>query len=143
MAIWEIIRNDHTLVESLFEKIDESDDADERADLIAQLRTEFLAHAEGEEKAVYPQLRKIESLKDKIDHGAAEHQKAKQLLQRVVTAGEDEQMDLLAELEEAIQDHVEEEEEEIIPVAEEEIDEDQAEAMLKEFEAAKNAAAKS
>ena len=142
MAIWQTIKDDHAKVEALFAQIDESEDAEERAKLIGQLKTEIEAHSAGEEQAVYPELAKIEELKDKVDHSLDEHATVAKLLQCIVAADEDEQGELLAELEEAVQNHVEEEEEEIIPIAETEIDEERANSMLRRFKAAKNEAAK-
>lgn len=143
MAIWQTIKDDHDKVEGLFEQIDESEDAEERTKLIAQLKIELEAHSAGEEKAVYPELAKIADLKDKIAHSLDEHAMVAKLLQRIVKADGDDQAGLLAELEEAVQDHVEEEEEEIIPIAEKEIDGERAKDMLRRFEAAKKAAVKS
>lgn len=143
MAIWQTIKDDHDKVEGLFLEIDESDDTDERAKLIAQLKAEIEAHSAGEENAVYPELAKIDELKDMIGHSLEEHEEIAKLLQRIVKADGDEQASLLAELEDAVQDHVEEEEDEIIPIAEKEIDGERATDMLRRFEAAKKAAVKS
>ena len=142
MAIWQTIKDDHDTVEALFEQIDACEEAEERTQLIAQLKTELEAHSEGEEKAVYPELKKIDELKDMVAHSLEEHDKVAKLLQRIVKADEEEQAKLLAELEEAVQDHVEEEEDEIIPIAEKEIDEEKAKDMLSRFEAAKKAMAR-
>lgn len=51
-------------------------------------------------------------------------------------------MDLVADLEEVVRDHVAEEEEDILPAAETAIDSATADEMLRGFEAAKKAAAK-
>ena len=143
MVIWQIIKDDHDRVEGLFLQIDECEDADERATLIAQLKAELEAHSAGEENAVYPELAKIDELKDMVGHSLEEHNEVAKLLQRIVMGDEDEQASLLAELEDAVQDHVEEEEDEIIPIAEKEIDDERAKDMLRRFEAAKKAAVKS
>jgi hemerythrin superfamily protein len=143
MAIWQTIKDDHDKVEGLFEKIDECEESDERTQLIAQLKTELEAHSMGEEKVVYPELAKIDELKDKIAHSREEHDTVAKLMRRIVKADEDEQTTLLTELEEAVQDHVAEEEDEIIPVGEKEIDEKTAKDMLRRFEAVKKEAARS
>lgn len=71
MDIWQAIRDDHERVDVLFEKIAESDD---QAALIAELRAELEAHAQGEEKAVYPELAKLDALKDMIGNAREDHE---------------------------------------------------------------------
>jgi iron-sulfur cluster repair protein YtfE (RIC family) len=139
MDLWQAITDDHRKVEEISEKLDE--DSGDREELIEQLRRELEAHTQGEEKAVYPELGKIGELKDLVDHSIEEHDEVRQLLQRLEAAKDDEELsDILDELQSAVQDHVEEEEEQIIPVAQKEIASDKAETMLRDFQSAKKAA---
>jgi hemerythrin superfamily protein len=143
MDIWQAIRDDHGAFDALFEKIADSEQNDERARLIAELRAALEAHAQGEERAVYPVLEKIGPLEDAIASARKDYETIRRLLTEIVMADDDDQTDLLADLEEAVQDHAEEEEESIIAVAEQLLDEEQARQMLRRFEAAKKAAARS
>ena len=76
MDIWQAIRDDHERVDVLFEKIAESDD---QAALIAELRAELEAHAQGEEKAVYPELAKLDALKDMIGNAREDHEEMREI----------------------------------------------------------------
>lgn len=138
MDLWQAIKDDHRKVEDIFARLDEG--GGDRGELIEQLRRELEAHSQGEEKAVYPELGKIDALKDLVEHSIEEHGEVRQLLQRLEEADEEETPDILAELQSAVQDHVEEEEEQIIPVAQKEIANDKAEAMLRDFQSAKKSA---
>jgi len=139
MDLWQAITDDHRKVEDIFEKLDEGNG--DREELIVQLRRELEAHTQGEEKAVYPELGKIGELKDLVDHSIEEHGEVRQLLQRLEEAEDDEEIsDILDELQSAVQDHVEEEEEQLIPIAQKEIANDKAETMLRDFQSAKKAA---
>jgi hemerythrin superfamily protein len=140
MDLWQAIRDDHEAVENLFEKIEDAEDGDERARLITALINALEAHAQGEEKAVDPELAKIEALLDALADGVEKHDAIRELLDQIVKADNEEQLDLLAELEETVQDHFEEEEEDVLAVAEQEIDDDTAKEMLRRFEAVKKAA---
>lgn len=143
MTIWQAIKDDHDRVDQLFEQIEDAEEGEERAKLVSELMQELEAHAQGEEKAVYPALQKISELDERLKESLHEHDEVRKLLQRIVTAAEDEQLDLLSELEDLVQDHVEEEEDEVIPVGEKAIGEEEAAEMLRRFEAAKKAAVRS
>jgi hypothetical protein len=143
MDLWQAIRDDHEAIENLFEKIEDAEDGAERAQLVAELRNGLEAHAQGEEKAVDPELAGIEALQDAIADDAEKHDAIRKLLGQIAEADDEERPDLLAELEETVQDNFEEEEEDILSVAEQEVDEETAKEMLRRFEAAKKAAVQS
>lgn len=141
MAIWQAIRDDHDRLDRLFGQIEDAEESEARARLVAELMQELEAHAQGEEKAVYPELEKLAELSDRLAQSREDHDEMRTLLRRLVaTEEEEEQLELLSELEDLVQDHVEEEEDEVIPVAEKAIGEAEAEEMLRRFEAAKKAA---
>lgn len=143
MEIWQAIRDDHARFDALFEEIENAEEPEARARLVAELMNGLEAHAQGEEKAVYPALEKLSDLAERISESRDEHEEMRKLLKRIVAADADEQLDLLSELEDLVQDHVEEEEDEVIPVAEKAIGEDDAREMLRRFESAKKAAVRS
>jgi hemerythrin superfamily protein len=140
MDIWQAIKNDHHELDALLLRIEESPVDDNRTRLVAAFARAFAAHTEAEEKVVYPVLATIDVLKGRIGEALDEHEAMGALLKRIAAADRDEQMDLLADLEEAFADHVEKEEEEIIPDAADAIDDARAEDLRRRFEAAKKGA---
>jgi hemerythrin superfamily protein len=138
MDIWQAIKEDHGIVDSLFQEIQE--DGGDRGNLFKQLKTALESHSQGEEKAVYPELARIAELKDLVDHSQQEHNKVRELLAKIEQATGDQWSELIDQLQDAVEDHVDEEEEQLIPVAQRQIEADKASAMLRAFEEAKERA---
>jgi iron-sulfur cluster repair protein YtfE (RIC family) len=134
----ELIERDHREVEQLFSDFKTSHDRSV-ADKICD---ELTKHTYGEEQAVYPVVA------EKVDDGAKlareaenEHKEARQLIGRVRnTTDEAHLAELMQELEQAIQHHVSEEENEMLPKARQAIGGDELDEMGRSFEAAKDAA---
>ncbi|MEV5739110.1 hemerythrin domain-containing protein [Microbispora rosea] len=114
-----LIKEDHRDVESLFERLRKM--PENRPALLAELAAKFIAHSEGEEDEVYPVLaRRQPEEKEEVHHGTEEHHEAEEMISRLLeTAPESPEFDtLLHELIEAVTHHVEEEENDILPVLE-------------------------
>ncbi|MEN3534281.1 hemerythrin domain-containing protein [Microbispora sp. ZYX-F-249] len=114
-----LIKEDHRDVESLFERLQKM--PENRPALLAELAAKFVAHSEGEEDEVYPVLaRRRPEEKEEVHHGAEEHHEAEEMLSRLLEADPDgpEFDTLLQELIGAVTHHVEEEENDILPVLE-------------------------
>jgi hemerythrin superfamily protein len=134
----ELIERDHREVEQLFSEFKTSHDAN----VATKICDELTKHTHGEEEAVYP------IVADKVDDGAklareaeTEHKEARQLIGRVRnTTDEEHLVDLMQQLEQAIQHHVSEEEDEMLPKARQAISADELDKMGRSFEAAKDAA---
>lgn len=131
--ITEKLHEDHQKVEQIFRKLkDTTDDAEKtRLDLCQKLKHELLAHAEFEESVFYPTVRERNGADQRVSEAIEEHQQVKSMLEEI------EQMeptsavflDKIAELESAVQHHVDEEESEIFPVARKTIEENEGEQM--------------
>ena len=134
----ELIERDHREVEQLFADFKASRDTS----VANKICDELTKHTYGEEQAVYPVVA------DKLDGGAQlaregenEHKEARQLIGRVRnTTDADHLAELMSELEQAIQHHVSEEENEMLPKARRAISADELDDMGRSFEAAKDAA---
>ena len=123
----EIIKHDHRAVETLFKEYEElEDDAFEtKKELVTKIIRELKLHTEMEERLFYPRLKEaFTKEEDKmLAEAYVEHDVAKRLLEKLdVTHPEDESFDATVKvLNENITHHVMEEEQELLPAAEKEI----------------------
>jgi hemerythrin-like domain-containing protein len=118
--ITKLIEEDHREVERLFEQFNTT--GEER--LARQVCSEIEKHAAAEESVFYPVVgtdvpdgRSLESEAER------EHQEARQIIGRIKNTKDPEHLaELMDELEQAIQHHVSEEENEMLPKARETLD---------------------
>jgi len=112
-----LITADHRDVESLFAQIKEQ--PENRPALFAELCAKFFAHSVAEEQCVYPEIAKLApDEKDLVEHGAEEHHKAEQILFRMqmIDTASPEFDELLEQAVDAVGEHVQEEESQVLPV---------------------------
>src|SRR3546814_2381411 len=100
-----------------------------RLDLCNKLKHELLAHAAFEEAVFYPAIRERNGAD--ISEALEEHQQVKSMLEEIeqMEPASAEFTDKILELEEAVKHHVEEEENELFPVARKAIEKDEGEQM--------------
>ena len=117
----QMIRQDHKKVEGLFKKFDQAKNHGAKKRIADQVVQELEVHTTLEEEIFYPAVQKELGDKEMIDEAKHEHQQAKETIQELkMMAGEDEQFEeKFAELVECIKHHVQEEESEMLPKAEE------------------------
>lgn len=125
--VLELLKADHEMVNGIFDRMmgpaDKRDSGDLREGLFAQLKYELDTHAELEEQIVYPVLERIDALRPKIQEGRKEHDLVKQQLTDLDQASAQSSADSetwmaqLKVLQESVQHHVKEEENDIFPVA--------------------------
>lgn len=117
----QLIRRDHKKVESLFGKFDKAKSTRAKKKICEQVIQELEVHAKLEEEIFYPAVRKHVGEEKMLQEAKQEHQEAKQIIARLKNA--DAEVDgfdgTFAELVESVQHHVEEEEGEMLPKAEE------------------------
>lgn len=119
MDAFEMLKNDHAKVSSIFEKLEPATDATTRRQLFAQLKQELDVHAHIEETILYPALKQAAETREITEEAYEEHQEVKDLLAELETtpADDEEWSDLLLELKENVEHHVEEEENEMFTKA--------------------------
>lgn len=131
--ITEKLHQDHQKVEKLFQKLKDTSDGAEktRQDLCKKLKDELLAHAEFEEAVFYPAVR--ERAEADISEAIEEHKEVETMLQEIeqMEPTSEEFMEKIQQLEEAVKHHVEEEENEIFPIAKDIIEKQEGEEMSK------------
>ena len=132
-----LITTDHREVEQLFARARAGATTD--TDAVATIVRELSMHAAAEEQVVYPALRRTGDDGDRLaDQAIAEHQRAKELLVRLDRdAGDRAALD---ELVQAITQHVQEEERDLLPRLRAELDDDAYGALGDAFDKAKRMA---
>ncbi|HSJ59877.1 MAG TPA: hemerythrin domain-containing protein [Jiangellaceae bacterium] len=117
----DLIMEDHREVERLFELL--KTQPDQRPNTLPVLSALLIAHSRAEEAEVYP-VAQQELGNDEVTHSQEEHIVVEQLLERLETTNvESNQFDtLLEQLEDAVNEHVEEEESSVLPAMREQLD---------------------
>ena len=136
------LAEEHGEVGSLMKRVHKSTDVEVRRQHWPQIRSELLAHERAELSAVYPMLSHYDGTREIV---AMHNQEARQLESAIaavdaVDASTSAWGDAFEHLFALVQQHVEEEENDFFPKAQELIGQNEAEALLPRFEAAKQAA---
>lgn len=130
----EKLNQDHERVEQIFAKLQESGAGARktREKLCQQLIQELKAHTRFEERVFYPAVRESgDGAGQIVRHAIDEHRQVERMLLRLekMDVTSTEFMELLGEIQESVQKHVREEEDEIFPLAEKSIEDQDAVEM--------------
>jgi hemerythrin superfamily protein len=144
MNITELLKSDHREVSALISQLQAAgEDAASGAhtETFQKLKNSLTLHARIEEEIFYPALESFEETEDLIEEAYEEHEEVKQLLDEMsgLEPDDTEFQDLLAQLKYNIDDHVEEEENEVFPQAENLLGEETLDAMGDEMQQIKQA----
>ena len=143
----ELLMQDHKEASSMMDQLEVADKGDRSAkDIFLQLKEALTMHTQIEEQIFYPALKNYEETSDMIPQAFEEHQEVDQILAEMssLNAGNDEFMDRLTELRDSIEHHVEEEENEMFPKAEQVLGQSRLQAMgrqMQQMKAGKSATA--
>jgi len=118
------LRADHKRISSLFHQYEVDEQTQEtQATVLQQICQELLHHMELEEDKIYPIVRHTlsESEQPQIDASLRDHERIRELIRKVEGHSLEENgvMDLFYELQMCVRQHVKEEEQKILPKAEE------------------------
>jgi hemerythrin-like domain-containing protein len=117
----ELLKADHEKVSEIFEKLEDTTESDEktRTELFTKLKQERDLHAHIEETIFYPVLKKAEETRDITMEGIQEHHVVKVLLGELnsMKAGSEVWTAKLKVLQENVEHHVEEEEDDMFKSA--------------------------
>jgi hemerythrin superfamily protein len=146
MNLYQLLKQDHQKVKRLFERLGEASDgtAKQRERLFAELKRELELHTAVEEKHFYPALRDRDEARELVEESLEEHGEVKRLLEELDQADKEEGgwNDQLQELQEDVEDHVEEEETELFPIAQKLLGDARSDEIAKAIEKDKAAAQK-
>ncbi|HEY8428129.1 MAG TPA: hemerythrin domain-containing protein [Sandaracinaceae bacterium] len=123
-GIFEQLKNEHARVLAMMRRTAGTNDPEARRELLAEARKELLAHTRGEERALYPALRELDETSDLVEEALEDHADIEQLLDRLrdMDAGSEEWSEIFEELLLVVEDHVDQEENDLFPLAEERLD---------------------
>lgn len=141
MDIIDLIKQDHREVEQLFEDFREG--RGDRPELAQKIISELSQHAAVEEQVLYPVAKSaIPDGAGLVEHSLEEHQEAEELMARMEEGGLDDGAlgERMAKLESDVSDHVEDEEQDLLPKLREHLDDEKREKMGSLFEQAKKMA---
>jgi iron-sulfur cluster repair protein YtfE (RIC family) len=139
MHALELLKSDHQKVSELFAQAEASQSEGNRGQIFEKIKTELETHTHIEETVFYPRLEQEEDLKDMVAEAYEEHSEVKNLLREIeALSGDSSEFDAkLKELQENVEHHVEEEEEEMFPVVEQNFDASALKELGKQMETAK------
>ena len=133
--VTKLIEQEHRQVEALFDSFSETGETG----VLTKLCDELDAHAAAEEEAFYPVVRDdVPSGKKLAKEAKSEHGEARQLIGRIRrTSDPDHVVELVNQLEQAVNHHVVDEEEDMLPSARRALGEDRLMAAGSAYESAK------
>ena len=138
MDAFSLLKADHQKVAALFDQL-EAASGKAKLSVFNQIKTELELHTHIEEKIFYPALEKPEETHDLTLEAYEEHDVVKKLLKELSRAktADDEWEAQAKVLQENVEHHVEEEENELFPKAENVLSEEDIEALGERMEAEK------
>lgn len=115
-----IMKKDHKTVKGIFADLEKAKGKERKEKLFEELHNELEAHAYMEEKAFYPEIKDPKTTHDLTLEAYEEHHVVKVLLKELAALGKDhDEWDAkLKVLQENVEHHVKEEENELFPKAE-------------------------
>jgi hemerythrin superfamily protein len=139
MNALELLKEDHQRVQELFDQVKATENEKQHKQLYKKIRIELETHAYAEEKVLYPTLKKYEEFEETVLEAIEEHLQMKTLIRAMDRLSDgNERFDAkLKVLIDNVEHHVEEEEGELFPQVEEQLSEEELEAIGVELEAAK------
>jgi len=131
MKATDLLRQQHREVEELFRQLQSTEDEEERASLREELASNLAAHAAIEEEIFYPAAMEAIGTGGRIREAFEEHAVADFALYRFlhISPSDETFAAKLGTLKDVVMNHVEEEESELLPQAEGEIDREKLEML--------------
>jgi len=128
-----LLESQHRKVEALFKKLENG--RSDPSGVLEELANNLAAHMAIEQEIFYPRVKQIDA--DVVNESYEEHAVAELALKRLLAADQEDEsfMARVTTLKELIEHHVEEEEQELFPTVEEQIDEDELAQLGKAMKA--------
>jgi hemerythrin superfamily protein len=139
MDALELLKQDHQAVKELFEQLNDGKNDKRRKRIFDKINSELNVHTHIEETVFYPEMERIEGLKEMVKEALDEHREVKKLLEEIETLdfAKDDSESLITELIENVEHHVAEEEDEMFPRVRELCDKAKLQKLGKRLESAK------
>jgi hemerythrin superfamily protein len=132
-----ILKKDHRAVSGLFWAIQQTTNPTIRKSIFNELRTQLEMHTEVEEEIFYPAVRNIYTTiaEQQVDEAKHEHQKVRTLLRdaSIIDVNSYSFMSKINELKAAVEHHVEEEESQMFPLAQDNMSSEELDHLGKQI----------
>ncbi len=141
MDIYERLREDHQRQKDLASQIEgTTGDSDERRRLWDELKAEAEAHANAEEQTFYAALFEKPETQEQARHSVSEHEDASELIEELdeLDMSSSGWLQKFAKLKHELEHHIEEEQNDVFPMAREVLSDDEATRMADDFDARKH-----
>ncbi|HBB36236.1 MAG TPA: hemerythrin [Cyanobacteria bacterium UBA8803] len=140
MDIFELIKQDHRQVEKLFAEIEKAKGSQKLARFFEEIEQELNLHVQVEQLTLYPAMREYEEMEKLLAEAEREHTQARILLEELkpLNPTSSEFQDKIEQLKDAVQHHVREEEEEVLPLVQQVMSDQELEQLGEEYQQAKN-----
>ncbi|HET7587138.1 MAG TPA: hemerythrin domain-containing protein [Gammaproteobacteria bacterium] len=136
--IYEVLKKVHSEAREILDKLVDSDESDEkmRREKGHLVAIEVIAHHEAESKCFYKRLEKYDGIKNHIREHQQEHEQANEMLREwmQIEPTDAQWLPMLKDIKKELEHHIEDEENELFPQAQELLSEDQAEKIAEEFQ---------
>ena len=139
MKIYEAIKRDHDIQRDLCDKIVKtSGDSQERNELWQKLKKELQVHAVAEERFFYKPLISTDKMQEDARHGMAEHHEMDELIEELddTDMSSPRWLATVEKLKEKVEHHLKDEEKEFFDKARDVYEEEKAENLANQYEAA-------
>ena len=136
MDLFELIKAAHRKVETIFSEMENTHGSKKLDQYFNQLYKELNVHAQTEELTLYPAMRDHDDIKELVNEAEEEHTEVKVLLEQMksLDATSSEFKEKISILKEAVQHHVQEEENEVFPKVRKSMSDEELKQLAKEFE---------
>ena len=138
MKATDLLKKQHRSVEKLFKKVENTEDARGPRQLMEQIATELKLHTKIEEEIFYPAVREMGTSKaeEMVDEAFEEHHVVDLVLAELPKIDpEDDRFEAkMTVLSELIEHHVEEEEDEMFPMAEKKLGSERMKELAQQME---------
>lgn len=133
--LFQTLKKDHQEVKSLFKKLTEAKQADQRTQLLEQLDLEITPHMRAEERTLYTALQKSKDAKEDALEAFEEHHAARLIMHELqdLSADDDRFLAKSMVLKEMVEHHLKEEEKDIFKDMREAFSADEAGKLLERF----------
>jgi hemerythrin superfamily protein len=137
MNIYQRLKQDHTKQRELGKKIlKTSGDSDQRNTLFAEYKAELTGHASAEEQTLYAALIEKPDGQEQAQHSVSEHKQLADLIEDLENTymAHGAWLQKFEKLDHEVVHHVDEEEDDVFPLAKKLIDDEKAEHLADKFE---------
>lgn len=137
MVVTELLQQQHAHIAALMERAREERDEERRVMLLGHIAEELTLHATLEERLLYPRLEEVGLAEERVN-SVHEHGIVKELIARILVLErhDPEVGDTLDQLEEAVREHVQAEEEGLFPLLFTRFERDELERIGEQMEQA-------